>query len=70
MLHACHVTAQDVWLAAYSLWGKQWVLLTLQYINVELLSYRNGLSVPCSAGIPVWISWFKYLSFIFYGESA
>ena len=42
----------------------------LVYVNLELLNYQKGLSVPCSAGIPVWISWFKYLSFIFYGESA
>lgn len=46
------------------------MLLTLVYINLELLSHYNGLIVPCSAGIPVWISWFKYISFIFYGESA
>ena len=42
----------------------------LVYIDLGLLDYQKGLSLPCSAGIPVWISWFKYLSFIFYGESA
>ncbi len=46
------------------------MLPMMVYINLELLSRQKGLSVPCSAGIPVWISWFKYLSFIFYGESA
>ena len=63
MLHDCDVTAQDFWLAAYSLCVKERVLPTFQYIIY-------ALTVPCSAGIPVWISWFKYLSFIFYGESA
>ena len=70
MLHDCDVTAQDFWLAAYSLCVKAWMLPMMVYINLELLSRQKGLSVPCSAGIPVWISWFKYLSFIFYGESA
>ena len=81
MLHDCDVTAQELWLAALSSSVKECMLHPmlvynrmlhpmLVYIDLELLDYQKGLSLPCSAGIPVWISWFKYLSFIFYGESA
>lgn len=56
--------------AVYNVGVHSMLHLMLVYINLEFLSHHNSMSAPCAAGIPVWISWFKYLSFIFYGESA
>ena len=51
--------------------------MTLQFrlrtSSHSILLTRSHMASPpvdgtsCFAGIPVWISWFKYLSFIFYG---
>lgn len=49
-------------------------LLTAMYLFTAITSFitcsaNHVYSGYASAGIPVWISWLKYLSFVFYGYS-